>query len=63
MWLKNRYLKVNFEKNHYVHFKTGNNPAIDMNVAYNNKLIPNVPSTKILGLTIDSMFSWRIHAD
>jgi hypothetical protein len=37
--------------------------AIDMNICYNNKLIPSVLSTKFLGLTIDNMLSWRIHVD
>jgi hypothetical protein len=63
MWLKNKYLKVNFKKTHYVHFKTGNNPAIDINIGYNNKLIPNVPSIKFLGLTNNSMLPWRMHID
>jgi len=63
MWLKNKYLKVNLKKTHYVHFKTGNNPAIDINIGYNNKLIPNVPSTKFFGLTNNSMLPWRMHID
>ena len=63
IWLKNSYLKLNFEKTHCILFETGNNPAIDMNNGYNNKLIPVVLSTKFLGLTIDSMLSWRIHVD
>jgi hypothetical protein len=29
----------------------------------NNKLIPNALFTKFLGLTADSMLSWRIHVD
>ena len=63
IWLKNRYPKLNFEKNHCIDFKTGNNPATDTNIGYNNKLILNVLSTKFLGLTIDNMLPWRIHVD
>jgi hypothetical protein len=35
----------------------------DMKIGYNNKLIPNILSTKFLGLTIDSMLSCRMHID
>jgi len=46
---------------HCNHFKTRNSEAIDVKIGYNNKLIPNVLSTKFLGLSIDSMLSWRTH--
>jgi hypothetical protein len=62
IWLKSSYLKLNFEKTHSIHFKTENNPTIDVNIGYNNKLIPNFLSTKFLGLTVDNL-SWRIHVD
>jgi len=45
---------------HYNHFKTRNSQTIDMKIGY-NKLIPSILSTKFLGLTIDSMLSWRMH--
>jgi hypothetical protein len=34
---------------------------IDMKIDYNNKLIPNILSTKFLELTIDSTLSCRMH--
>ena len=60
-WLKNNNLSLNFEKNYFIHFKTRSNRTIDMKIGYNNKLIPNALTTKLLGLTIDSVLSWRIH--
>ena len=33
---------------------------IDMKIGYNNKLIPNILSTKFLELTVDSTLSCRI---
>jgi len=32
-----------------------------MEIGYNNKLIPNAPPIKFLGLTICSTLSWRMH--
>jgi hypothetical protein len=49
IWFKNIYLKLHFEKIHCIHFKTRNNPAIDMKIGYSNKLIPTILSSKFLG--------------
>jgi hypothetical protein len=62
IWLKTVISNEILKKTNCIHFKTGNNPAIDMNIGY-NKLISSVPSTRFLGLTIDSMLPWRIHVD
>ena len=51
------------KKTHYIHFKTRNSPSIDMKIDLKNKLIPNALFTKFLGLTIESILSWRIHLD
>jgi len=50
------------KKKYFFHFKTRNNPSIDMKIGY-NKLIPNALSTRFLWLTIDSVLSRRIHID
>ena len=66
-WFKSNYHSLNFEKNkkktHCIHCQTRSSPVTDMNICYNNKLIPNVLSTKFLGLTTDSTLMRRTHID
>jgi hypothetical protein len=60
---KENFLSFNFEKTHYIHFKTRNSPSTDLKIGSDNNLISNALHTKFLGLTIDGMFSWRTHTD
>jgi hypothetical protein len=61
-WFKNSHLSLNFEKKtRCIHSKTMKSSAVNMATSYNNKLIPNVLSTKFLGLTTDGTLSWRMH--
>jgi len=32
-------------------------------IRWNNQIIPNIFDTKFLGLTVDSVLSWRNHTD
>jgi len=52
---------LNFEKTHYIHFITKNNPTINIKIGYDNKLIPNILHTIFLVINIDSTLSWRTH--
>ena len=40
-----------------------NSTSIDLEIGCDNNLISNVLHTKFIGLTIDSMLSWRTHID
>jgi hypothetical protein len=60
-WFKENFLSLNFEKTHYIQFRTRNSASIDMEIGCDNNLISNALYTKFLGLTIDSMLSWRTH--
>jgi hypothetical protein len=42
---------------------TKNSSAININIGCDNKQIANSTSTKLLGLIIDSMLSWKSHID
>jgi hypothetical protein len=54
-------LLPNFEKTHYIHFITKNNPAINVKTGYDNKLIPNILDTKFLVINNESTLSWKTH--
>ena len=58
-WFRGNFLPLNFEKTHYIHFITQNNPTINMKTGYDNKLIPNILYTKFHVINIDSTLSWR----
>jgi hypothetical protein len=62
-WFKEKFLSLNFEKTHFIHFRTRNSTSIDLEIGCDNNLISNALHTKFLGLTIDSMISWRTHID
>ena len=36
---------------------------IDMQIGFDNKIIPNVTYKKFLGLTIDSLLTWKTHLE
>ena len=41
-WFIGNFLSLNFEKTHYIHFITKNNPTTNMKICCNNNLIPSV---------------------
>jgi hypothetical protein len=49
---KGNFLSLNFEKKHYFHFITKNNPALNMKIGDVNKLIPTILHTKFLGVNV-----------
>ena len=60
-WFSTNLLVLNFDKTQYIQFKTTNTPEIPINISYNNKYIVNCMETKFLGITIDSVLSWKKH--
>jgi hypothetical protein len=59
--LQINFLLLNFEKTHYIHFITMNNPNINMKTGYDNKLIPNILHSKFLVINIYSTLFWRTY--
>jgi hypothetical protein len=62
-WFKENFLSLNFEKTYYIDFLTKNNQTTKMKTGYDDKLIPNISHTKLLGIYIDSILSWRTHIE
>jgi len=56
-WFKVHFLLLNFNKTHYLEFKTKN--CIDsLYIKHFNTTIANVTYTKFLGLVIDDTLTW-----
>ena len=45
---------MNFDKTHFKQFTTKNEPQIDLDISYANKLISKAYDTKFLGIYVES---------
>jgi len=62
-WFKANFLLLNFNKTHYLEFKTKNCIDTTLDIKYFNTTIANVTYTKFLGLVIDDTLTWDNHID
>jgi hypothetical protein len=62
-WFTTNLLSLNADKTHYMQFATRTRSLIDLQIRYKNKEIANTCNVKFLGLTLDSIFSWKNHID
>jgi len=62
-WFNSNLLTLNFDKNHYVEFRTKNYYQVETIVRYEHKDISSFTETKILGLIIDETLSWNQHIE
>ena len=58
-WFNSNLLILNFNKTHYVEFRTKNYYQVKIEVKYEHKNISNSTETKFLELIIDEMLSWN----
>jgi hypothetical protein len=61
-WFNSNLLTLNFDKTHYVEFRTKNYYQVETIVRY-EKDISSSTETKILGLIIDETLSWHHHIE
>ena len=59
--LFNNLLTLNYNKTHFLQFFVKKQNEIKIQIITSNTILTNTNSTKFLGLTIDSMLSWREH--
>src|SRR5215469_11253589 len=60
-WFQNNLLSMNYEKTQFLQFLTKQLQKINVQIVVSDSIIPNVNSTKFLGLTIDATLSWKKH--
>jgi hypothetical protein len=52
---------LNFDKTHFLQFRTKNSQKLDLSITLADKYITNTTNIKFLGLTIDKKLSWKCH--
>jgi hypothetical protein len=57
-WFRSNLMSLNFDKPHFLQFRTKNSQKLDLTVTLLNKHTSNTTNIKFLGLTIDKMLSW-----
>jgi hypothetical protein len=62
-WFNSNLLTLNFDKTHYVEFRTKNYYQVETIVKYEQKNISNSTETKFLGLIIDETLTWNQHIE
>jgi hypothetical protein len=62
-WFKINQLVPNFNKTHYLQFKTKNNKDYDLKLNYQGNYVKSSINTKLLGFIIDDFLSWKAHID
>jgi len=60
-WFQSNLLTLNCNRTHFLEFLTKNKKEVPIQIMLSNFLITNLNSTKYLGLTIDSTWSWKDH--
>ena len=52
-----------FDKIHFIQFRTNNCPQNDLDISYDNKLISKAYDTEFLGIYVDSTLFWKINIE
>jgi len=63
IWFQTNLLSLNLNKTYYMQFLSKTNYAINVNISHKTIQISNVYHTNFLGLTLDSILSWKPHID
>ena len=62
-WLKDSLISLNFNKTHYLGFKTKHCCSVNTEIKFDLKYITKATATEFLGLIIDDTLSWKHHID
>ena len=59
LWFNSNLLTLNYNKTHYVEYRTKNYYQTTTNIQYEGNTIPNHNSTKFLGIIMDETLTWN----
>jgi hypothetical protein len=62
-WFDINFLSLNYNRTEYIHFRTTKSQTIQLDISYNNRCISNGINAWFLGITVDSLLSWKHHVD
>jgi hypothetical protein len=61
-WFCSNLLALSFNKSHFLQFFTKKQNEVKIKLTSSNSILTNTNSTKFLGITLDSMFTWKEHS-
>jgi hypothetical protein len=62
-WFKVNLFTLNFNKTHYLEFRTKNHYNVNTQINYDRESINNAREIRFLGLIIDETLSWKQHIE
>jgi hypothetical protein len=62
-WLDKNSLNLNFNKTHYLEFRSKKQCKVNVQIEHSQKFITNTSETKFLGLIIDDILTWTQHIE
>jgi hypothetical protein len=62
-WFKTNFLSLNYNKTHFIQFRTINSLTVQLDMSYNDKYIIHDTNTRFLGISIDRSISWKLHTE
>jgi hypothetical protein len=60
-WFCSNLLSLSFDKSHFLQFFVKKQNKINVQITSSNSILTNLNSIKFLGLTLDSMLTWKDH--
>jgi hypothetical protein len=62
-WFDKNVLTLNFNKTHYLLFRSQKECRINMQIQHNHNYLSKTSETKFLGLIIDETLTWKQHIE
>jgi hypothetical protein len=60
-WFNANLLTLNYNKTHFIQFRTRADSCNEISLSYDNNFISNNTNTQFLGIIIESSLTWKAH--